>query len=61
MDLPLVIHHYRLTTGRIFENQAAETEDTQIEILQPMLSPGRHQLPHTPPWEVETTIAGSTR
>jgi hypothetical protein len=60
MPSPSSIAHYKLATGRIFENQAAEIEEASIEILQPMLTPGRHGLPNTPGYEVETKIAGST-
>jgi hypothetical protein len=48
MQVPSSIHHYRLTTGDSFESPAAEMEEASIEILQPMLTPGRHGLPNTP-------------
>lgn len=36
-----------------------DTDEASIAILQPMLIPGRHRLPNTPGYEVETTIAGT--
>jgi hypothetical protein len=54
------IHHYRLATGRVFESRTMDIPDGCIEILEPMLSPGTHQVPNTPTWLVHTSIAGTT-
>jgi hypothetical protein len=55
-----VIHHYRLDTGRVFENLRTDIPDGCIEILGHMLTPGTHQVPNTPAWVVQTSIAGTT-
>jgi len=60
MTGPSSITHYRLGAGRIFKSGRANVTDEGIEILDPMLSPGVHQVPNSPAWSVQTSIAGTT-
>ncbi|MBN2559517.1 MAG: hypothetical protein JXQ75_01115 [Phycisphaerae bacterium] len=54
------IRHYRLDSGWAFQNLRREIPDGHIEILTPMLTPGIHQVPNTPAWLVQTSIAKTT-
>jgi hypothetical protein len=54
------ISHYRLSSGRISLSPRSEIQEADIEILQPMLSPGRHRIPNSEAYQVETSIADST-
>jgi len=53
------VHYYRLQTGRITIRREDEVDTHGITILQPLLSQGRHLLPNSPSWMVETVVAGS--
>jgi hypothetical protein len=54
------ISRSRLSSGRISLSPRADVQDAHIEILEPMLTPGRHRVPNTDAYTVETSIAGST-
>ena len=60
MQPPTSISHYRLASGQVSENPRSAVADAHIDILEPMLTPGRHRVPNTDAYEVETCIAGST-
>jgi hypothetical protein len=51
---------YKLTNGRISSSPPADVQDASIKILEPMLTPGRHRVPNTDAYQVETTVAGSS-
>lgn len=60
MPSPTPISHYRLATGRIFQNAFTQDIESAIATIERLLVPGRHPLPHTDGWDVETRIAGTT-
>jgi hypothetical protein len=49
-----------LATGRLFENPRLMVTDADIDILDPMLTPGRHPLRHLDAYTIGTGIAGTT-
>jgi hypothetical protein len=51
---------FKLSNGRISSIPPADVQDCSIKILEAMLTPGRHRVPNTDAYEVETSIAGST-
>jgi hypothetical protein len=60
--MPALSHipFYKLFNGELFLIPRSEIEAADITILEPMLAPGRHRLPNSETYDVETTIAGST-
>jgi hypothetical protein len=60
MDSIPPISFYKLFNGQLSFVPRSEIEDADIAILEPMLTPGRHRLPSTNAYDVETTIAGNT-
>jgi hypothetical protein len=65
----LWIHAHRRETRLVDEDVAkdrissiprADVQDDHIKILEPMLTPGRHRVPNTAAYEVETSIAGGS-
>jgi hypothetical protein len=51
---------YKLFNSHLSFVPRTDIEDAHIAILEPMLTPGRHRLPNTDGYDVETTIAGTT-
>ena len=51
--------HFRLETGRITLIREQDLDAHGIEVVQPLLTQGRHTLPNSPSWAVGTAVAGS--
>jgi hypothetical protein len=51
---------YKLFSSQLSSIPRSEIDDADIATLKPMLTPGRHRLPSTDTYDIETTIAGST-
>lgn len=53
------LSRYRLDSGKIAVIGGEDIDSHGIEIVQPLLSQGRHRVPNAESWMVETVVAGS--
>lgn len=54
------ISFYKLFNNELSFIPPSDIDDAHISILEPMLTPGRHRLPSSEAYDVETAIAGTT-
>ena len=54
------ITYYKLFNSHLSFIPRSDIDHSHVGLLEPMLTPGRHRLPNTDAYEVETTITGRT-